>query len=109
MNKILRHLGYRIVLNLALAASPVLAQTLPDTLNAPPAANAWAQPGMDEDTRRLVFLHREQTGVLNGASFGQRYAPPWLNGLDTQPVVSTVARGSPGDLGDARAADLRVN
>ena len=109
MNKILRYLGNRIVLNLALAACPVLAQTLPDSLSAPPVANAWEQRSVAANARRLVLLHREQTDTLSGASFDRQLPAPWPDGPQTLPGVAAFARSFPAQFGAAAAAEIRAN
>jgi hypothetical protein len=106
MNKLFRHLGNRIVLNLALCACPVLAQTLPDQPSAPPVANAWEQRDMDANMRRLVLLHREQTDTLSGASFDRQLPAPWPDSPQAVSGAAAFARSFPAYFG---AADSRAN
>jgi len=109
MNKFLRHVGYRIVLNLALGSCPVLAQTLPQSLDAPPVANAWEQRGTDANMRRLVLLHREQTDTLSGSSFDRQLPAPWPDGPQALPGVAAFARSFPAYFGAAGTSEGRAN
>jgi len=110
MNKILRFIGTRVALKLALTAAPCFAHPALEAPHPPLAASPWARQDADTAaTRRLVHLHYEQTDSLARPTGGSFMTAPWSEGLNSQPdLAGSTADGpglpmEPGDPGDRRA------